>query len=135
MTYDELHPEQNRYISEKEKAKAKEEKNEGAEKRIMGGVTLENSEGGETASSTETLPDSLLDASGVQNGGVQDWRVFEMSEDAVELPDIQLDNPLLGFTKVMLALVFLGGMAAELIWFYLRAGKKSRRMVNLPERV
>ena len=120
--------------AEKEKTK-KEEKAEGAEKKTMGGVTLESSEGGETASSTETLPDSLLEASGTADGGVQNWRVFEMSEDAVELPDIQLDNPLLGFTKVMLALVFLGGVAAKLIWFYLRAGKKSRKTVNLPARV
>lgn len=39
-------------------------------------------------------------------GGVQNWRVFAMSETAAELPDIQLDNPLSGFTGGSVAMLF-----------------------------
>lgn len=113
--------------------KAKEKKNDSSGKSVMGEVTLDDS-GGDPASSSEVLPDSMLESPEAPDGGVQNWRVYEMSENAAELPEIQMDNPLLGFTKVMLAVVFIGGGAAEIIWFNLRAGRRRVRAVNLPMR-
>jgi hypothetical protein len=90
------------------------------------GVTLDSS-GGQTGSS-QTLPDAAgsVSTGSSTEGGEQNWRVYEMSADASELPDIEKDNPLLGFTRGAAAAVFIGGCAAEFIISRLRFG--GRRM-------
>lgn len=42
-----------------------------------------------------------------EKGGVQNWRVYEMSETATELGNIEVDNPLLGFTGGVTVVLFV----------------------------
>lgn len=60
-----------------------------------------------------------------ETGGVQNWRVFEMSETATELGNIESDNPLLGATGIASgALLILSGAAYVAIFYTdIRRGK------------
>ena len=57
-------------------------------------------------------------------GGVQNWRAYEMSETAAALPEIQLDNPLLGITGLLSAALFAGGGILFAAKFYHDIGRK-----------
>lgn len=50
-------------------------------------------------------------------GGVQNWRIFEMSEAAQELPEIETDNPLLGFTGAASGVIFAAGGVIEYVLY------------------
>lgn len=50
-------------------------------------------------------------------GGVQNWRIFEMSEAAQELPEIETDNPLLGFTGAASGIIFAAGGVTEYVLY------------------
>ena len=50
-------------------------------------------------------------------GGVQNWRVFEMSPTAVELPEIISDNPLSGAAAVSAAVLFALSGLGYAVWF------------------
>jgi hypothetical protein len=61
-------------------------------------------------------------------GGVQNWRMYEMSETATELGEIDEDNPLLGVTGIFMACLFVAGMLGEGIVFYVNIGGKNRNV-------
>lgn len=48
-------------------------------------------------------------------GGVQNWRVYEMAPDAVELPIIKTDNPLLPVVGIAAVCLFLGGIVIRIL--------------------
>ena len=66
---------------------------------ISGGESVAN----ETIVNNPYMPEN-------PGGGVQNWRVFEMSETAVELPQIKIENPFLPFAGWAASLVLLMGM-------------------------
>ena len=51
-------------------------------------------------------------------GGVQKWRVYEMSENAVELPELQTENPLLPLIALMAVFLLFAGIGYGIIRFY-----------------
>lgn len=57
-------------------------------------------------------------------GGVQNWRVYEMSETAAALPNIEVDNPLLGFTGSAVGAMFILSGAVYAAIFYQDIGRK-----------
>ena len=59
-----------------------------------------------------------------QTGGVQNWRVYEMSETAVELPVIEEDNPLLAVTLWCTLGLFLASIVLRVIKYYYDTGEK-----------
>lgn len=85
----------------------------------------------ETAGAHEIQPAQTETAA--QDGGVQNWRVFEMSETATALPVIEEDNPLLGFTGVSAACLFVGGGAGYVILFYTDIRRKKDVYRRKPE--
>ena len=50
-------------------------------------------------------------------GGVQNWRVYEMSESAVDLPVIKNKNPLLPVIAIVTLVLFLGGVIYRILKF------------------
>ncbi len=52
------------------------------------------------------------------SAGVQNWRVYEMSEEAEELQEIKAENPLLKGIGVMAILIFVFGIIVGVIRFY-----------------
>ena len=50
-------------------------------------------------------------------GGVQNWRVFEMSEAAQELPELETDNPLMGFTGAASGFLLTAGGVTEYVLY------------------
>ncbi len=50
-------------------------------------------------------------------GGVQNWRVYEMSESAVELPVIKEKNPLMPVVAVVALVLFAGGVLFRIMKF------------------
>lgn len=64
-----------------------------------------------------STPLEIQDLEAPEAGGVQNWRVFEMSEAAQELPEIEMDNPLLGFTGAASGIVFMAGGVTEYVLF------------------
>jgi hypothetical protein len=61
---------------------------------------------------------AALAAAGENDAGVQNWRVYEMSEEAVELPAAETESPLLRVIGIAAALIFLLGLAFGIIGFY-----------------
>jgi hypothetical protein len=57
-------------------------------------------------------------ASGPNQGGVQNWRVYEMSDTATALPIVEEKNPLLGFTGIAAICFFLAGVLVYTALFY-----------------
>lgn len=57
-------------------------------------------------------------------GGVQNWRVFEMSETAQELGNIEADNPLLGFTGAAAGGLFVLSGVIYAALFYIDVRRK-----------
>ena len=79
------------------------------------GVTLDGS-GDNVFPSDGTAPETTTNAED-ELGGVQNWRVYEMSETAQELPEIKMDNPLLGFTGAASgSLLVAGGFIEYLLY-------------------
>ena len=65
--------------------------------------------------------DYYLQQSGVSsegdNGGVQNWRIYEMSESASELPVIKEDNSLLPVIAVLAVCLLIGGAMYRILKF------------------
>ena len=62
-----------------------------------------------------------------EKGGVQNWRVYEMSKTAQELGNIEQDNPLLGFTGIVAGALLIVSGAVYAVLFY----KDVRRKKNV----
>jgi hypothetical protein len=85
---------------------------------------------------SETIPESGLNGgdgyniiqnevlSGGGKGGVQNWRVYEMSETAVELPVIKEDNPLMPVIAVLAICLPIGGAIYRVFRFKFDIGDK-----------
>ncbi len=60
-----------------------------------------------------------------QEGGVQNWRVYEMSETAAALPNLETDNPLLAATGICAVVLFLlaGGIYAAVFYWNVKGTK------------
>lgn len=71
--------------------------------------------------------------SGAAGGGVQNWRVFEMSKTAVELPVIIEDNPLMPVMAALAAGLLLSGMAYKWIKFKFDIGDKEDVFIRKPQ--
>lgn len=56
-----------------------------------------------------------LEENSVDGAGVQNWRKHQMAEDAVVMPDLKLENPLLTETVISLAVLFLLSIAGRMI--------------------
>jgi hypothetical protein len=99
---------------------------------MLGGKPPE-SEALETNSETEPAPelvgseyrhdDALGETNGENNAGersagVQNWRVYKMSEEAEELQEIKAENPLLKGIGVMAILIFVFGIIVGVTRFY-----------------
>lgn len=61
---------------------------------------------------------TLGKASGDNSAGVQNWRVYEMSKDALELQMPEMKNPLLWVIGICAAVIFISGLFLEVIRFY-----------------
>ena len=79
---------------------------------------------GDTAAEAEAKPEDeqgeqtmfQLDGdSGAPTAGVQNWRVFEMSETAVELPELQTETPPLSVTLIVLGALLSCGFLGRLL--------------------
>ena len=56
-------------------------------------------------------------------GGVQNWRMYEMSESAVELPDTDEKNPLMPVWIVTALCLFIGGVIYRILKFKFDMGE------------
>lgn len=86
----------------------------------MQGITL-NGTGDNSIPSGGDAPVTTTNALD-ETGGVQNWRVYEMSETAEELPEIEVDNPLLGFTGVASGSIFAVGGVVQYVLYRRRMG-------------
>jgi hypothetical protein len=59
-------------------------------------------------------------ASSGNTGAVQNWRMYEMADSAVELPVIEEETPLTAFMSVAALFLFFTGMGGEAIWFFVQ---------------
>ena len=62
--------------------------------------------------------DTPGNADGDQTAGVQNWRVYEMSGNAIELPAAETESPLMPVICVAAALILILGIAYGIIRFY-----------------
>lgn len=69
-------------------------------------------------------------AAGGEEGGVQNWRAYEMSESAVELPIVGEDNPLLSFTGVAALCLLCGAIFLRILKFYIDTGDKKHVFIH-----
>lgn len=66
-------------------------------------------------------PEVVTDA---DQGGVQNWRIYEMSESASELGTLETDNPLLIFSGIAAGALLMGSGSGYAILFYKNVGRK-----------
>ncbi|WP_207650763.1 Ig-like domain-containing protein [Sporobacter termitidis] len=66
-------------------------------------------------------------------GGVQNWRVYEMAKDAVALPVIREDNPLLPVIGALAAALFAGGVLYRVLKFKFDMGDHRYVFIRKPK--
>lgn len=79
------------------------------------------SNGMEESNSTLSAAHSVADSGG-EEGGVQNWRMYEMSRTAVELPVIEEDNPLQKFTGIASMILFCAAILLRILKFIIDTG-------------
>lgn len=95
-----------------------------------GGEGINRPSGGTDGAAESRKPGALLEIAqpktikNTKEGGVQNWRVYEMSEGAEALADMETENPLLGIFGAAAAGLFFAGLIIYAIAFYFNVGRK-----------